>query len=153
MLTCLWWTGWENIYLWQYLCHPLDFDDLTSFRRDSSWQNWTGDRMDKVMEGRSCLSNVQTCDNESLSTMNYSIRLMMSVRRIQSQPAGSSTNTQALNVGVDCSAADREWELYGVDGLLNYDLYCVLSRVFFVLLHSLCVFFIIFRGISVFVGK
>lgn len=37
---------------------------------------------------------------------------MMSVRRIQTQIVGSSTNSQDPIVGVDCNAVDRVWALY-----------------------------------------
>lgn len=84
--------------------------------------------MDKATADRYCSLNEQKSGSESLSKMSYLILLMMmSVRRIQNQLVGSSTNIQGPNVGVDCSAGDREWELYGVDGLLNYGLYFVLS--------------------------
>lgn len=68
--------------------------------------------MDRVTVVRHCSSSVKMCDNESLSRMNYLIRLMMSVRRIQTQIVGSSTNSQDPIVGVDCNAVDRVWALY-----------------------------------------
>jgi hypothetical protein len=52
-----------------------------------------------------------------------SIRLMTSVQQFPSQNDGSSTNSRDQIVGGDCSVVDREWALYSVDGLLNYDLF------------------------------
>lgn len=77
--------------------------------------------MDRATAGRHYSSAVQMYDNENLSTMS-SIRSMRSARRIQILTAGSSTNRRDQNVGVDCSAVDRVWALYGVDELLSYDL-------------------------------
>jgi hypothetical protein len=48
---------------------------------------------------------------------------MMSVRLFRNQNAGNSTNSPDQIVDVDCSAVVRVWALYGVDGLLNYDLF------------------------------
>lgn len=81
------------------------------------------DRRDRAMAVRHCLSTERMCDNESWSTMNCLIRLMMLARRTQNQLVDNSTNSRDLNVGGDCSAVDHVWALYSVDGLLNYDLF------------------------------
>lgn len=80
--------------------------------------------------------------------MSYLIQWMMSVRRILNQIADSSANSRDQIVGGDCSAVDRVWALYSVDGLLSYDLFYFL---YFVALCS-CFLYFIYGGIMVFVG-
>lgn len=46
---------------------------------------------------------------------------LMSVQRSRSPPVGSSS-IRDQSVGEDCIVVDRVRALYGVDGLLNYDL-------------------------------
>jgi hypothetical protein len=80
------------------------------------------DRTDKATVDRHCSSAVRMYDNESLSTMSYSIQSMMSLARTRNQTAGNWANSRDQIVGADCSAVDRVWALYSVDGLLSYDL-------------------------------
>lgn len=98
--------------------------------------------MDRVTAARHCSSAVRTCDNASSSKMNCLSQWMMSVRQTRSRRSvGSSTNSRDRNVGVDCSALDRVWALYSVDGLLSYELW-------FIFLLSVLLFF---QSFSVFI--
>ena len=84
--------------------------------------------MDKARAVHRCSLVAQTRDNVNESTTSDLSQSMMSVPRSPSQIAGNSSSSRDRNVVVDCSAAVRVVALYGVDGLLNYDLY-FLARV------------------------
>ena len=84
--------------------------------------------MDRAMVDHRCSLVAQTRDNANESTTSDLSQSMMSVLQSPSQIVGNSSSIRDRNVVVDCSAAVRVVALYGVDGLLNYDLY-FLARV------------------------
>lgn len=84
--------------------------------------------MDKAKAVHRCSLVAQTRDNVNESTTSDLSQSMMSVPRSPSQFAENSSSSRDQNVVVDCIAAVRVVALYGVDGLLNYDLY-FLARV------------------------